>query len=38
MKKIDKVHNTVKTLATPYFVAIPEILFQILTVKYCEIS
>ena len=38
MKKIDKVHNTFKTLATPRFVAVPETLFQILTMKYCEIS
>lgn len=38
MKKNDKVHNTVKTLATPYFVTVPKTLFRILTVKYYEIS
>ena len=36
MKKIDRVHNTVKTLVTPYFIAVPETLSRILTMKYYE--
>jgi len=38
MKKIKRLDNTLKTLAMPRFVAVPETLFRILTMKYYEIS
>ena len=38
MKKMDTLDNTVKTFATSCFVAVLTQTFQILTVKYYEIS